>query len=69
MKGELNQTEKLILQEILDEKSSNDIAIDLGISITEIDVIRKSIYKKLDAKNGIGLLKKSIENNLYNKKP
>ena len=66
MKGELTQVEKLILKEILDGKSSNDIAIDLGISINETDGIRKSIYNKLEVKNGIGLLKKSIENNLYN---
>ena len=68
MKAELNQIEKLILQEMLDEKSSNDIAIELDISIKEIDNIRKSIYAKLEVKNGIGLLKKSIENNLYIKK-
>jgi len=68
MKNDLSPIELLVLNGLLEERSSNAIARELKISLKEVDEIRQSIYKKLDAKNGIGLLKKSIENNLYNNK-
>jgi len=68
MKNDLSQIELLVLKSLLEERSSNTIARELEISLKEVDEIRQSIYKKLGAKNGIGLLKKAIENNLYNNK-
>ena len=69
MKNDLSQIELLILQKILEEKSSNAIAEEFEISLKEVDRIRHSIYKKMEVKNAIGLVKKSIENNLFTKKP
>lgn len=68
MKAELNQLEKAVLEMMLKEHSANQIAQKLSLSIRQINEIRKSIYEKTEARNQIGLIKKSIQHNLIDLK-
>ena len=53
----LTPREKQVLQLIYDEYTSAEIAEILFLSKSSIDAYRKSMLKKLDVKNAIGLLK------------
>lgn len=53
----LTHREKQVLQLIYDEYTSAEIAEILFLSKSSIDAYRKSMLKKLDVKNAIGLLK------------
>ena len=49
--------EKKVLQEIIKEKSSNEIAIQFNLGILEIDEIRKQIMRKAGVRTMVGLTK------------
>ena len=49
---------------ILDQKSNQEIAMELEISKRTVETHRKNIMLKLDVKNSIGIAVKCIENNI-----
>ena len=49
--------EKNVLQEILKETSSNEIAIQFDLGIKEVDEIRRQIMRKVGVRTMIGLTK------------
>jgi len=57
----LTRREKEILQLIAKELTSHDIADKLFLSLRTIENHRKSLLRKFDVKNMVGLVKKSIE--------
>lgn len=57
----LTRREKEILQLIVDENTTDDIAGKLFISPTTVITHRKSLLRKLNAKNVAGLVKKAFE--------
>ncbi len=56
----LTRREKEILQMIVDENSSKDIAEKLFISLNTVENHRKHIMEKMDVKNIAGLVKKAL---------
>lgn len=60
----VTRREKEILQLILDEKTTDEIAKTLFISSTTVISHRKSLLRKLNAKNTAGLVKTAIEFNI-----
>lgn len=57
----LTRREKEILQLIVDEHTTEEIAKKLFISNTTVITHRKSLLRKLDAKNTAGLVRKALE--------
>lgn len=62
----LTRREKEILKLIIDEYTTNEIAEQLFISATTVITHRKSLLRKLNAKNVAGLVKKAFEFGLLN---
>ena len=62
----LTRREKEILQLIVDENTTDEIAAKLFISSTTVISHRKSLLRKLNAKNVAGLVKKAFEFGLLN---
>jgi DNA-binding NarL/FixJ family response regulator len=63
----LTRREKEILQLITEELTTDEIAAKLFISSTTVITHRKSLLRKLNAKNVAGLVKKAFEFGLLNK--
>ena len=63
----LSNREKIILQLILDEKTTKQIAAELFLSVKTIENYRNNIMLKLDAHNLAGMVKKTILLGLLNK--
>jgi DNA-binding CsgD family transcriptional regulator len=57
----LTRREKEILQLIIDEHTTDEMAAKLFISSTTVISHRKSLLRKLNAKNVAGLVKKAFE--------
>lgn len=60
----LTRREKEVLQLIIDEHTTDEIAAQLFISSTTVISHRQSLLRKLDAKNTAGLVKAAYEFNL-----
>lgn len=56
---ELTEREKQIMDLILDEKTTQDISNELGISPRTVETHRKNLYLKMDVKTVVGLVKKA----------
>lgn len=60
----LTKREIEIIRLMLQEKSSADIAAELFISVGTVETHRHNIYKKLEVKSVVGLVKFGIKHNL-----
>ncbi len=60
----LSRREKQILQLIVDEKTTGEIAEELFISFGTVETHRRNLLMKLSARNTAGLVKAAIEYNL-----
>ena len=65
-KAELTEREREVLQLIVAEKTTKEIAERLHLSEKTIETHRASIMQKLDAKNIAGMVKKAIMEGLVN---
>ena len=61
----LTKREKDVLQLIVKEKSNQEIADKLFISIRTVDAHRRNLLQKIGAKNSVGLAKFAITHNLF----
>jgi DNA-binding NarL/FixJ family response regulator len=57
----LSRREKQVLQLIVDEKTTQEIADELFISFGTVETHRRNILMKLNARNTAGLVKAAIE--------
>jgi DNA-binding NarL/FixJ family response regulator len=64
-KYRISKQEKEIIRNIIDGKTSKEIADVLFISKTTVDTHRKNIFKKLEISNSTSLIKFANENNLF----
>ncbi len=53
-----------VLRLIMDEKTTSDIAVELGISAYTVEGHRKNLLQKTNSKNVVGLIKYTLVNNL-----
>lgn len=53
-----------VIKLIVEEKSSNDIAKELFISLGTVEAHRRNIFKKLEVKNVVGLVKFAMKYNI-----
>jgi len=67
LKYKLTDREKEIIKLILDQKSNNEIALDLDVSKRTVETHRKNIMLKLEVKNSIGIAVKCLEHNILEK--
>ena len=68
IKYKLTLREREVLQLLLDEENNNrQIGETLNISTRTVETHRKNIMLKLDVKNNIGLIKKSLSYQLFSK--
>ena len=68
IKYKLTLREREVLQLLLDEENNNrQIGENLNISTRTVETHRKNIMLKLDVKNNIGLIKKSLSYQLFSK--
>ena len=65
LRYELNSREQLVLKQIRDGKTSEQIADRVNLSKKSIDAIRSDLLKRIGAKNPTELLRKSILLGLY----
>ncbi len=65
LRYELNSREQLVLKQICDGKTSEQIADRMNLSKKSIDAIRSDLLKRIGAKNPNELLRKSILLGLY----
>lgn len=65
LRYELNSREQLVLKQICDGKTSEQIADRMNLSKKSIDAIRSDLLKRIGAKNPTELLRKSILLGLY----
>ncbi len=61
----LTKREKDVLQLIVKEKSNQEIADKLFISIRTVDAHRRNLLQKIGAKNSVGLAKFALSHNLF----
>lgn len=54
-----------VLRLIMDEKTTSDIAVELGISAYTVEGHRKNLLQKTNSKNVVGLIKYTLVNNLF----
>ena len=59
--GSLTDRERQVLKLIVDEKSGQQIAEELNISKNTVETHRKNLFKKLNVKNTIGLVKIALK--------
>lgn len=64
---DLTKREVEVLQLIVDEKTSTEIANDLEISVRTVETHRKNISQKVNAKSSVGLVKYAIRAGLIEK--
>jgi DNA-binding NarL/FixJ family response regulator len=62
----LSRREKQIMQLILDEKTTSEIAEELFISFGTVETHRRNLLLKLNARNTAGLVKAALEYDLLN---
>ena len=62
--NELTNRETDVLRLIAKEMSSKTIAVELSISINTVETHRKSLIKKLNVKNVVGLVLYAVKNNI-----
>lgn len=62
---ELTKREKDVLQLILNEKTTTEIAYILNISPHTVEGHRKNLLQKTNSKNVVGLIKYTLMNNLF----
>lgn len=62
----LTKREKDVLQHILEEKTTSEIATILNISPHTVEGHRKNLLQKTNSKNVVGLIKYTLNNNLFN---
>ncbi|CAM1333896.1 response regulator [Tenacibaculum aestuariivivum] len=62
--NDLSEREIEVLKQIALEKSSNEIAAHLLVSIKTVETYRKNLYKKLKVKNVVGLAMYAVKNNI-----
>ena len=67
LRYKLTLREREVLQLLLDEASNREIGKGLNISTRTVETHRKNIMLKLDVKNNIGLIKKSLSYQLFTK--
>lgn len=60
----LSRREQEVLALIMEEKTTQEIATILNITVSTIESHRASLFSKTGVKNVVGLIKYSIENNL-----
>ncbi len=60
----LSRREKQVLQLIISERTTQEIADELFISLNTVESHRSNILRKLDARNTAGLVRIAIENKL-----
>ncbi len=58
---DLTRRERQVLELVLDEKSTKEIALYLHISITTVETYRRNLLFKFDVKNSAGLVKQAYE--------
>ena len=61
---DLTEREIAVLKLIAEEKSSNEIAEKLNISLKTVETYRSNLYKKLKVKNVVGLAMYAVRNNI-----
>ena len=64
IKYKLTSRERVVLSELLNERSNKEIADILNISKRTVETHRKNITLKLDVKNSIGVAKVALKYNL-----
>ncbi|CAM1366507.1 Two component transcriptional regulator, LuxR family [Tenacibaculum sediminilitoris] len=62
--GDLTEREIAVLKLIAKEKSSNEIAEKLNVSIKTVETYRSNLYKKLKVKNVVGLAMYAVRNKI-----
>ncbi len=62
--GELTEREIAVLKLIAKEKSTQQIAAKLNISLRTVETYRSNLYKKLKVKNVVGLAVYAVKNNI-----
>lgn len=65
LRYELNSREQLVLKQICDGKTSEQIADRMNLSKKSIDAIRSALLKRIGAKNSTELTRKSMLRGLY----
>ena len=65
---ELTQREKEILDLIMDELSSKEIAETLMISISTVEAYRRSLFRKFGVRTVIGLVKAAMKMEQHSRK-
>lgn len=65
LRYELNSREQLVLKQICDGKTSEQIADRMNLSKKSIDAIRSALLKRIGAKNSTELARKSMLLGLY----
>jgi DNA-binding NarL/FixJ family response regulator len=60
----LSRREKQILQLIVDEMTTGEIALELNIAFGTVETHRRNMMQKLGVKNVVGLVRLAIENGL-----
>ncbi|CAG5074201.1 putative response regulatory protein YgeK [Dyadobacter sp. CECT 9623] len=58
---ELTKRETEILNLIMDELSSKEIAEKLGVSISTVEAYRRSLFRKFNVRSVIGLVKAAMK--------
>ncbi|WGH76954.1 response regulator transcription factor [Tenacibaculum tangerinum] len=61
---DLTEREIAVLKLVANEKSSNEIAEKLNISVKTVETYRRNLYKKLKVKNVVGLAMYAVKNNI-----
>ncbi len=54
-----------VLQLISDEKTTQEIAQQLGLAVGTIEVHRKALFRKFEVRNVAGLIKKACMNGYF----
>lgn len=62
---ELTTRQNQILQLISDEYTTKEISEELGIAIGTVEVHRKVLFQKFEAKNVAGLVKKACKQGFF----
>lgn len=62
---QLNKLEKKVLELVMNEYSSNDIAATLGLSLMQVDKIRREIMRKSGSTSLVGLMKYAIREGVW----
>jgi DNA-binding CsgD family transcriptional regulator len=62
---ELTSREKKVLKLICDDKSNQEIADKLELSLRVVEKAKTRLYTKTKTRSGVGLLKWALVNKLY----